>query len=196
MECKPPLVGRRICRFHQCFPAGDVSELARPARYRHAEGNGASSYDMGLLIDVGTEKHLPIVHPRRLARTDYARGTIGGVVGGVQRTELQMGPAQSSDQNGRHIIRSGTLEVIATDPLQAAEQLRNFATHLSGFVVSSKVSGSDGRAQWAQVTLRIPAEHFDAAGALHRGRLGAALKRCALDHALPLPHPAASQGEG
>jgi hypothetical protein len=117
------------------------------------------------------------------------------VVGGVQRTELQMGPAQSSDQNDRQIIRSGTLEVIATDPLQAAEQLRNFATHLSGFVVSSKVSGSDGRAQWAQVTLRIPAEHFDAAGALHRG-LGAALKRCALDHALPLPHPAASQGEG
>jgi hypothetical protein len=108
---------------------------------------------------------LPSFRPRRLARTDYAHGTVGGVVGGVPRAELEKGPAQSEDDNDRQIIHSGTLEIIATDAVQVAEQLRNFATHLSGFVVSSKVSGSDGRTQSAQVTVRIPAEHFDEARA-------------------------------
>jgi len=61
------------------------------------------------------------------------------------------------------VVRTGTLEIIVVDPLQAAEQLRDLATHLSGFVVSSRVTGSDERTRSAQVTVRIPAKYFDEA---------------------------------
>ncbi len=54
-----------------------------------------------------------------------------------------------------------TLEIIATDPSQAAEQLRNFATHLSGFTASFKVSAGEEGTPSAQIIMRIPAEHFD-----------------------------------
>lgn len=74
---------------------------------------------------------------------------------------VAMRQASSADRTDRQVIRTGTLEIIATDPWEAAEQLRNLAEHLSGFVVSSKVSGSDKRTRSAQVTMRIPAEHFD-----------------------------------
>jgi len=49
--------------------------------------------------------------------------------------------------------------------LQAAEQLRKLAMHFSGFVVSSKVSGSDERMQSAQVPSAFLADHFDEARA-------------------------------
>jgi hypothetical protein len=78
---------------------------------------------------------------------------------------LESRDASSTEDADRQVIRSGTLEIISADPLQATEQLRNLAMHLSGFVVSSKVSGSDERMQSAQVTLRIPADHFDEARA-------------------------------
>jgi hypothetical protein len=78
---------------------------------------------------------------------------------------LESRDASSAEDADRQVIRSGTLEIISADPLQAAEQLRNLAMHLSGFVVSSKVTGSDERMQSAQVTLRIPADHFDEARA-------------------------------
>src|SRR5256884_4184949 len=58
---------------------------------------------------------------------------------------------------------TGTLDIIVVDPVQAAEQMRDLATHLSGFVVSSRVSGSDERTRSAQVTVRIPAKYFDEA---------------------------------
>ena len=90
---------------------------------------------------------------------DYAK--VGGVVGGVAPAAFTARLASSADGTDRQVIRSGSLEIIAADPLQAAEQLRNLATRFSGFVVSSKVSGSDQRMQSAQVIARIPADHFD-----------------------------------
>lgn len=77
-------------------------------------------------------------------------------------------PASSADGTDRQVLRSGTLEIIASDPLDAVEQLRNLATHLSGFVVNSKVSGGDERTRSAQVTMRIPVERFDEARARMR----------------------------
>ena len=70
-------------------------------------------------------------------------------------------PRQPSP-SGLSFVLGRALE-IANDPLQAAEQLRNLATHLSGFVVGSHASGSDERMQSAQVTVRIPADHFEEA---------------------------------
>lgn len=109
---------------------------------------------------------LPLSRSRQRVRmVDYAQGMVGGVVGGVATAALTPRLASSGESADRQVIRSGTLEIIATDPLLAAEQLRNLATRLSGFVVSSKVSGSDERMQSAQVIVRIPAEHFDEARA-------------------------------
>lgn len=102
---------------------------------------------------------------QRVRMVDYALGMVGGVVGGVGTAAFTPRLASSGESADRQVIRSGTLEIIATDPLLAAEQLRNLAARLSGFVVSSKVSGSDERMQSAQVIVRIPAEHFDEARA-------------------------------
>jgi Domain of unknown function (DUF4349) len=91
------------------------------------------------------------------------------MTGRLRTVRFEPRDASSAEYPDRQVIRSGTLEIIATDPLQAAELLRNLATHLSGFVVSSKVSGSDERMQSAQVIVRIPADHFDEAREQVRG---------------------------
>ncbi len=89
---------------------------------------------------------------------DHLGGTPGGVAGGVPRAAVDASPADHIDPL---VIRTGTLEIIATDPSQAAEQLRNFATHLSGFTASFKVSAGEEGTPSAQIIMRIPAEHFD-----------------------------------
>jgi hypothetical protein len=90
-------------------------------------------------------------------------GTLGGVLGSVRLAVNDSQPATTLENTERMVIRTGTLEIIAVDPLRATEQVRALATHLSGFVVSSRVSGSDERTRSAQVTVRIPAEYFDEA---------------------------------
>src|SRR4029077_11575768 len=96
-----------------------------------------------------------------------AGGMIGGVLGGqpgsVRLAVNGSPPAMPLENTERMVVRTGTLEIIVVDPLQAAEQLRDLATHLSGFVVSSRVTGSDERSRSAQVTVRIPAKNFDEA---------------------------------
>lgn len=96
---------------------------------------------------------------------DYASGTLGGVPGGIRPVSVELRSESEVDNTDRQMIRSGTLEITVTDPLQAAEQLRDLATQFSGFVVSSKVNGSDERARSAQVIMRIPANHLDEARA-------------------------------
>lgn len=98
------------------------------------------------------ESILPPFHPRKQVRAiRYASGTIGGVVGGLGGAALDAGElAPQSDKADRQVTRSGTLEIVVTDPLHAAEELRKLAANISGFVVSSKVSGSDQRTRSAQ----------------------------------------------
>jgi hypothetical protein len=88
-------------------------------------------------------------------------GVLGGAPGSVRLAVNGSQPATPLENTERMVVRTGTLEIIVVDPLQAAEQLRDLATHLSGFVLSSRVSGSDERARSAQVTVRIPAKYFD-----------------------------------
>ncbi len=90
-------------------------------------------------------------------------GVLGGVPGSVRLAENGSQPATPLENTERMVVRTGTLEIIVVDPLQAAEQLRDLATHLSGFVVSSRITGSDERSRSAQVTVRIPAKYFDEA---------------------------------
>ena len=93
---------------------------------------------------------------------DHLAGTVGGVPGVVPREAADASPAYRIDPQ---VIRTVTLEIIATDPSKAAEDLRNLATRLSGFAVSFRVSGSNEGTRSAQVTIRIPAGHFDDARA-------------------------------
>ncbi len=94
---------------------------------------------------------------QKARKVDFA-GTVGGVLGGVPREAANALPADHIDPQ---VVRTGTLEIIATDPCRATEDLRNLAAHLSGFAVSSRASGSDVGIRSAQSTMRIPAEHFD-----------------------------------
>jgi len=96
--------------------------------------------------------------------------SLGGVIGGVAGNPPPPAPHNSnsnasSEITERQVIRTGSLEIIVSDPLQAAEQLRTLAGNFSGFVVSSNVNGSEQGTRFAQVSLRIPAEHFDEARA-------------------------------
>jgi len=115
--------------------------------------------------------------PRRVS-VDYltaspkraAGGSMGGVIGGVAGNAAP--PAfhnsradESSEIPERQVIRTGSLEIIAGDPLQAAEQLRSLAAQFSGFVVTSNNNGSDEGTRSAQISMRIPAEYFDEARA-------------------------------
>jgi Domain of unknown function (DUF4349) len=99
-----------------------------------------------------------------------AGGSTGGVIGGVAGNTPP--PAfhnsrsdESSEITERQFMRTGSLEIIANDPLQAAEQLHSLARQFSGFVVSSNINGSDEGTRFAQISMRIPAEYFDEARA-------------------------------
>jgi Domain of unknown function (DUF4349) len=100
------------------------------------------------------------------ASSKFTAGSMGGVIGGVAGTP-PLAVAYKSNSNAspeipdRQVIRTGSLEIIVSDPLQAAEQLRSLAVKFSGFVAGSNINGGDEGARSAQVSMRIPAEHFD-----------------------------------
>jgi hypothetical protein len=103
--------------------------------------------------------------PKRVAGGSTG-GAIGGVPGNAPRAAVYNSTTEASSEiTERRVIRTGSLEIIASDPLQTAKQLRNLAANLSGFVVSSNVSGSDEGTMSAQVSMRIPAEYVDEARA-------------------------------
>jgi hypothetical protein len=135
----------------------------RGIEQQNATGLSSGTWDLRSQWSQKSLGLLPRFQQRARMGVDYAKGVVGGVVGGVSMAGFEPRLASAEDHADRQVIRSGNLEIIATDPLQAAEQLRILATQLSGFVVSSKVSGSDERMQSAQVTVRIPAERFDEA---------------------------------
>lgn len=94
------------------------------------------------------------------------RGVIGGVAGTPPPPARRNSNSNTlAEVTERQVIRTGSIEVIVSDPLQTAEQLRTLAVNFSGFVVSSNVNGSDEGTRFAQVSMRIPAAHFDEARA-------------------------------
>jgi hypothetical protein len=93
-------------------------------------------------------------------------GVIEGVAGNPPPPALHNSNSNaSSETTERQVIRTGSLEIIVSDPLQAAEQLRTLAVNFSGFVVSSNVNGNEQGTRFAQVSMRIPTELFDEARA-------------------------------
>jgi hypothetical protein len=76
----------------------------------------------------------------------------------------------------RYVVRVGTFEIIASDPLQIAERLRGLTGELSGFVVNFSASGSDRQTRSAQLSVRIPATSFDEARAQVRKIAGTVVR--------------------
>jgi Domain of unknown function (DUF4349) len=101
----------------------------------------------------------------RASPSGQTGGSMSGVGGVPRNVRLAADYNSNLDATGeafeRQVIRTGSLEIIANDPLQTAEQLRNLGVSFSGFVVSSNVIGSDEGTRSAQVSIRIPSQYFD-----------------------------------
>jgi hypothetical protein len=90
----------------------------------------------------------------------------GAAVGEIRHVSTHPSqPVPQSQVAERQVVRVGTFEIIASDPLQTAEQLRGLAVALSGFVMNFSTSGNDRQSRSAQLTLSIPATSFDEARA-------------------------------
>lgn len=84
------------------------------------------------------------------------------------------------ERTERQVVRIGTFEIIASDPLQTAERLRILTGELSGFVVNFSASGSDRQSRTAQLSVRVPAISFDEARSQVR-RIAATVAREAIE---------------
>jgi hypothetical protein len=82
-------------------------------------------------------------------------------VSGQQITPL---PNQSEQGDpGRKIVRSGSLAIVSDDPQETVRRVTELAQQLGGYVEKASVSGSERRAQSAEMVLRIPEAKLDPA---------------------------------
>lgn len=72
--------------------------------------------------------------------------------------------ATGAQQVGQQVIYSGDATIVVDEPAAAAEEVRDLAERLGGYVDSQTVSeqSQDSRAR-ATLSIRVPAEEFDAA---------------------------------
>jgi Domain of unknown function (DUF4349) len=70
-------------------------------------------------------------------------------------------PSASAD---RKIIRTGSLELTVKSPADAAEQIRIMAERMGGYLESAQIGGPK-EAPTANITIRVPAAHFEDAKA-------------------------------
>jgi cell division protein FtsL len=93
-----------------------------------------------------------------------AKLSLAGILADQQvRVASSSAPAQSA-QTDRKIIRTGSLEAVVKSPAEAAEQIRNVAERLGGYVESAQISSSQS-APTATITIRVPALRFEDAKA-------------------------------
>jgi Domain of unknown function (DUF4349) len=105
---------------------------------------------------------------------------VGGFIGAIPRSVRQdksvqlASLAQSAappppastapDDSDRKLVRSDSLDLVVKHPAETAEQIRQLATRLGGFLVTSEVSG-DPHLPSASLTIRVPAAQFEQARA-------------------------------
>ena len=70
-------------------------------------------------------------------------------------------PSASAD---RKIVRTGSLELTVKSPAEAAEQVRIMAERMGGYLESAQIGGTK-EAPIANITIRVPAVHFEDAKA-------------------------------
>jgi len=85
-------------------------------------------------------------------------GSSAGMVAPAPSAPRVMGEAPQAE---RLIIKTGSVSLVVTDVAGSVASIHQFATSQGGFVVSSNIS-KDALAPYAEVTIRIPSEIFDA----------------------------------
>jgi hypothetical protein len=132
-----PMAGHRIFRFHYFVAAPDVLTYFSVESASAWHQRASFHCPAASALRPGLNQGLTRPHDWRRARrpkcpNGYAIGNSKGMV-----------------------VKTGTLEIIV-DCLQAAEQLGDLAMHLPGFVVGSRVRGSDGRTRSVQQQCALP----------------------------------------
>jgi hypothetical protein len=85
--------------------------------------------------------------------------TVGAVV--AERKSAAQPAEKSAD---RKIVRTAALEVTVKSPADAAEQIRRMAESMGGYLETAQIGGTK-EAPMADITIRIPATHFEDAKA-------------------------------
>ncbi len=86
------------------------------------------------------------------------------VDGAVVAPENAVSAEPATPIAGQDIIYSGSATLVVADPAAAADEVRNLADDLGGYVESQTVSDADEYSGAnAQLTVRIPSEEFDGA---------------------------------
>jgi len=137
---------------------GALQPLARSKQFYEQRATGlGSTFQSGDHVLSFTTKAVPT-----------ASGVIGGVPGGsADRAEVaELGPPppppSPAADSGRKMIRTDSLSLVVKRPGEAAEQIRQLAIRLGGFLVTSEVSGEADAAS-SLLTIRVPAARFDEA---------------------------------
>lgn len=107
-------------------------------------------------FDGASMAEAPSVMPSTLAT--------GGAATGLAFDAAQEAPAPgagSVDFLGRQIIRNGSVELEVESVVDAFEQVRSAAIAAGGFIAESSFFGRDEQ-QSARITIRVPADRFDA----------------------------------
>jgi len=93
----------------------------------------------------------------------------GGIVGGVPQNRVAVSTMLASaapdadkaeSDEDRKLVRTGSMDLVVKDPGAAAEQIRQLAERVGGFLVTSQVSGAQETAS-AELTIRVPVARFE-----------------------------------
>jgi uncharacterized protein DUF4349 len=85
-------------------------------------------------------------------------------IGGQPRAAVPAGASGSPNVLNRKLVRTTSLELLVTSPATAAEQIRQTAERLGGYLVSLQ-AGSSQDAPTATITIRVPAAGLEDARA-------------------------------
>jgi hypothetical protein len=91
------------------------------------------------------------------------KGVIGGVPGGHSFMALSTVASRQSSglaNEERKTIRNSSMEVVAKNPRDTSEKIRQLAEHAGGFLVSSDIYGSQ-EASSASLQIRVPENKFE-----------------------------------
>jgi Domain of unknown function (DUF4349) len=81
-------------------------------------------------------------------------------VGGALKTSARVSAAPDVSPSDRKIVRTGSMELTVTSPVEAAEKIRAFAEAAGGYVESAQISSSQD-SPTASMTVRVPASRLE-----------------------------------
>ena len=121
----------------------------------------AATISVGIILSVG----VPNLMRERLSTYDFNDERIAAGVGreggGVTKMAVTaVAPIGSENEQDRKVVRTGSMDMLVSDPKQISEKIRGLAEQAGGFLVSSEMYGGDNAAS-ASLTIRVPADKFE-----------------------------------